>query len=369
VVGGAAQLYVMRNYSGSATVPNLRAGSKMMRLTLSAALFLIVAASVGAVNFGQCQSGEYAGYIDERSSAPYYRTYMLVRSGKAASLFVRSVDLSTMQDSAYQVELTEQEAGPPQVASVRHIGGLSTEEHQRAIRDIEYFVGVAERYVATGNEPREIDEAMPKFGYTMRLLINSYLPLFRIARFGKVGEEPSYYIDKAGLFPYDKTQLFWSLGPWLPKQVKDFPTQLQLKHGIPFVVTISGLNLEIDNNWTRQRTDAYDGYLISKASKRDAQITVEKYLGLQVISNSIRSSLLGVYGPYLLPMSVVAKEMSQFTSIEFDVVDSSSFVTYYRERFYSIDKSISILNFSAWRSVYKKNIAYFERILQSVGLQ
>jgi hypothetical protein len=232
----------------------------MRRLVVVASALVLLLVQVQALYFRHCNSGEYVTYIDERGPSVCYRTYLLVRSEEGAYLFVRTRDLSTGQESRFRVALKEGESATPAVGEVKHLSGEATDMHLRATRDLQYLFNVSAKYgtpTNTPQEPQEFDDPLPEFGYTMRVRMNSYLPLFGVERFGKAGGPPVYFIDRAGILAAKQVDQFWQLRPWRPDELRDFDKQLKLEPaGIPFSVTVNNFRATLDSNWTRQKTDS-----------------------------------------------------------------------------------------------------------------
>lgn len=175
--------------------------------------------------------------------------------------------------------------------------------------------------------------------------IGNYL---RLVRFGHLDST-----DKNGIFDFKGVNTSFDNSP-----------SFSITAGSDIPVTIDGLTLKIDSNWSK--VEDSKTLVLQKNGQRYASINIRTVKKEEIIDKGdlFFSWYLNNSGAYVLPESVEMTEVNGFPTLKLTVfnestLEKSNLVLMFFQR----GDYTSILTFSAFQHFYRENQSYFDKIL------
>jgi hypothetical protein len=317
------------------------------------------------------RSGEYAFYLDNRSSETFFRGYMRLSTTDEKNLImVRSLNLNTGKEERFMFGVTDDEYGYPTLINGIQ-GELSQESTIQAIPD---FINFASLYLRSRNNyeiQSDVDDRWEDF--TQVFSFNKVLPFFGFYDIKLKGDDKSQYtLEYGGFLQSSKVQDFYTMKPInrvpvVQRQVPDIPVEKAKQ------VEMNGVKLILDENWRYYNYPQLSGYLLSIGSIRDSQIAVEK-VKYQVLGLTEKDYYL--FFKFLIFQSSSAIEMNTVKvyknkngyALECYLSDKG-LRNYQMAAIIKNRDDLLIVNFSSFADIFDNNREYFEKIFNSVSLK
>jgi hypothetical protein len=317
------------------------------------------------------RGGEYAFYLDKRSSETFFRGYMRVSTVDEKNLImVRSINLNTGKEERFMFGVTDDENGYPTV--VKGIQGeLSETSTIQAIPD---FINFTSLYLRTKNDyeiQSDVDDEWEDF--TQVFSFNKVLPFFGFYDMKLKGDEKSQYtLEYGGFLQSSKVQDFYGMKPInrepeVQRQITVIPNKKTTQ------VEMNGVKMILDENWRFINSSILTGYWLSLDSIRDSQISIEK----------VNYRTLGLTDKdYYLFFKFLIFQMNN--KIEMNTVKVNKNKNGYAIEYYLSDRGtrqyqmaaiiknkdeLLVVNFSSFAYIFDGNKEYFEKIFNSVSLK
>lgn len=241
------------------------------------------------------------------------------------------------------------------------------------LTDLANMISQYGEYRKQSQKDVDIIDKWPEFGYTLVHSYKFWIPLFHLYETKKENESQNFLkILFVGRMLSENDTTFFSMRsiPLVYKtaefEIESFPKTNLFKAGI--------FTIHLDQNWIRYKdpnnpNPDFQGFLISKKSKRDAQVSVEIIPKKHFPYNIEVLAKIGIsFNSLVEPESVSINKIGDTYKVSFMTLDPKSLNETYMYLYYKPDGegNINIFHLSAYRDTYESNKNYFDTIIESV---
>lgn len=319
--------------------------------------------------------GEFVFFKDARKKTVFYKGYIFYKVNNYYTFFIRSINTENNDEVMYQMDV-HYNNNDLQNHKIDVLSGNDSKYHRQACVDLLNIISaVNNNYSRISSNYNHED---PWEDYTLYYSLDKTIPLFHLSsikiKFPNKTKEnvPRYMLDKSGVIDIQSIQLFKSIKYSNETKRYTIISKYKLKHDDDLKLNIDGVQVTLDNNWTRHSNNDFPSFWISKESKRDAQLTIEvspwnkfKEKGFIHLEDFIRRTLIHTPGIYWDSYKVDLK--NNIFIVQLILLDDDGRENYIYREYSIINNNLVVINFSAYYDFYANNHKYFEKILKSIN--
>ena len=337
------------------------------RFTVLALLLVLCVSAVNAKPLSGIINNSWAYYLDTRGGANYYRGFLFFEDGDDTVVYQRSINLDTNEQYVVVLFFSESDNDVQFLGSNGQFD-MKNQDMMQLIPDILNFVSMKQLH------KKEITYELKDFedpwgdDYVLIYRFSSLIPGFGFTTIFKQGQEDdgSFTLNRWGIC---NTQAdIQTFITYMPVEFK--ATDRNLSTEIPeaesVTVTMNGLKVTLDKNWTFEQTEEFSGYWLELSSIRDSQIMIEdarKIFDVTKFNNQcdiIKMIIASSQG--IDPSSFSFSKNKDGLVCSYNTFDAQNLESYQRIQF----KKGRIVNFSSFTDIYQANKDYYEKIVDSV---
>ena len=345
---------------------------KYVSIALLAIVFLgscttVPKTSISDQAFSFLRSGEYAYYNDTRGSTNFYRGWICFLADEGAVFVVDDTDLDSGENHRYVVSVTYNEHDGYRIANMKGDIDLSP-EFQVSWADLLNFLEMRKSIERISPIPTEYEDPWDSFTQIYRF--SEVYPMFNFDRIRLYDSEEAHYeLNRMGWVEFDELASFQAIGPDLTEKYSPEPApDLGMLYGE--FVKLGAVTIRLDDRWEQREMNGNPSFWLAQRSLRESMVTME-----HIDSNRLDTWKISSVGDFFrafitpddaLPSTIEVFTRSDSMEVQYESLSDSGIRNICRLRIWNLPTGYRVLNFSSFADIYKKNLNYYEAILDSV---